>query len=654
MKNTAFQRFLSALCALVLTLTLVPAARAAGTPVASNNARRNHYNWYAQAVASHLVANASGGLTRVEALNNKEIVVEDYSPSFALLSQRKLSCELAYYGGFFAGQSYNFFVFGQHNEGESDSVEVVRVVKYDKNWNRLGHASLYGGNTTIPFRATSLRCAEAGGMLYIHTGHEMYASSDGKNHQANMNIVVRQSDMQITETGCRVGGYSNYVSHSFNQYIIADSQGNIVTANQGDAYPRALVIHKIPGVAGSGSMTSSQTVSVQTERFEGANGDNQTNVCLGGLTETSTGYLMAYTQRKTGAYSDQIKLAYISKDSFGNGGALQIRQLTNNPDIASYSSKIEANPVLAPTGPSGGWILWNSLGSYVYPDDRPLLGLRYAAYSADGSVGPVQKLNKVAPLSDCQPIYYNGKTVWYTTENSAPVFYSLDASGLTATPANGAPSPVTGEPERTPAPIGSLSFTDVPATHWAYDDIARAVSLGAVSGYDDGSFRPGSPVTLAEFALMLGRVFYPDELERFQANPKYAGKPWYVSVCDMGDATAYHWLNGPDTIKDRNNDFKVFHNIKLNRFHLANAANAVYNDYKERVHYTELEYLESQITDFVETDSIWESSRWQYALTCIHIGLLSTMPDGSFSGEKLVTRAEACAVINRLYSMTNS
>ena len=194
----------------------------------------------------------------------------------------------------------------------------------------------------------------------------------------------------------------------------------------------------------------------------------------------------------------------------------------------------------------------------------------------------------------------------------------------------------------------------MPATHWAYDDIARAVSLGAVSGYDDGSFRPGSPVTLAEFALMLGRVFYPDELERFQANPKYAGKPWYVSVCDMGDATAYHWLNGPDTIKDRNNDFKVFHNIKLNRFHLANAANAVYNDYKERVHYTELEYLESQITDFVETDSIWESSRWQYALTCIHIGLLSTMPDGSFSGEKLVTRAEACAVINRLYSMTNS
>lgn len=655
MKQRLFPKLTAALCAFALLLGLLPAARAAGTPATSNNVMGNHYQRYGEAVASHLVANASGGLTRVEALNNKEIVVEDYSPSFAMLSQRKLPCELAYYGGFFAGQSYNFFIFGQRNDNESDSVEVIRVVKYDKAWNRLGHTSIYGANTQVPFRAGSLRCAEAGGMLYIHTCHTMYKHTDGLNHQANMNIVVRQSDMQIMETGHGVGKYSNYVSHSFNQYIMVDSLGNILTANQGDAYPRALVIHKIPGMAGSGSMTSSQTVNVQTERFEGPNGENETNVQLGGLAETSSGYLMAYSQRKTGAYADQIKLAYISKDSFGNGGALQIRQLTDNPDIASYSSKIEVSPFLVPTGLGGGWILWNTLGNYVYPEDRPNLGLHYAAYSADGSVGPVQTLNKAAPLSDCQPIYYNGKAVWYTTENSAPVFYSLDASGLTATPANGSPSPVTGEPDRVPNPISDGSFTDVPATHWAHDDIAKAVSLGAVGGYDDGTFRPGNPVTLTEFALMLGRVFYPDKLEKFQANPKYAGKPWYVSICDMGDATAYHWLNGPDTPKDRSDDFKVFHSIKLNRFQMANAAYAVYRDYKD-FHYTDREHLKSQITDFLETRDAQEPWFWHddSVLACIQIGLLSTMSDGSFSGEKLVTRAEACAVINRLYSMTNS
>lgn len=71
-------------------------------------------------------------------------------------------------------------------------MEVIRIVKYDKSWNRLGQASVYGANTKVPFKAGAVRCAESGGMLYIHTCHEMYKHTDGKNHQANMSIAVRQ------------------------------------------------------------------------------------------------------------------------------------------------------------------------------------------------------------------------------------------------------------------------------------------------------------------------------------------------------------------------------------------------------------------------------------------------------------------------------
>ena len=49
-------------------------------------------------------------------------------------------------------------------------------------------------------------------------------------------------------------------------------------------------------------------------------------------------------------------------------------------------------------------------------------------------------------------------------------------------------------------------FTDVPAEHWAYDYITRAADLGLVSGYDDGTFRPGKPVTRAQFVTMLWRM----------------------------------------------------------------------------------------------------------------------------------------------------
>ena len=45
---------------------------------------------------------------------------------------------------------------------------------------------------------------------------------------------------------------------------------------------------------------------------------------------------------------------------------------------------------------------------------------------------PGQTRTAQAPLSDCQPIPYRGGVVWYVTDDSAPVFYTLDSSGVTA------------------------------------------------------------------------------------------------------------------------------------------------------------------------------------------------------------------------------
>lgn len=50
------------------------------------------------------------------------------------------------------------------------------------------------------------------------------------------------------------------------------------------------------------------------------------------------------------------------------------------------------------------------------------------------------------------------------------------------------------------------TFTDVPDSHWASDYIRRAAEQGFVSGYPDGSFRPGNSVTRAQFVTMLWRI----------------------------------------------------------------------------------------------------------------------------------------------------
>ena len=68
-------------------------------------------------------------------------------------------------------------------------------------------------------------------------------------------------------------------------------------------------------------------------------------------------------------------------------------------------------------------------------------------------------------------------------------------------------------------------FPDVPASHWAYDEIQKCCSLGIVKGHNDGTFKPEDFVTGAEFATMLTRTFYSAELA---ANDLLAGEAWYL------------------------------------------------------------------------------------------------------------------------------
>ena len=55
-------------------------------------------------------------------------------------------------------------------------------------------------------------------------------------------------------------------------------------------------------------------------------------------------------------------------------------------------------------------------------------------------------------------------------------------------------------------PSVTLSFSDI-AGHWARDYIQIAASSGWVFGYPNGSFDPNQPVTRAQAAAMLNRLF---------------------------------------------------------------------------------------------------------------------------------------------------
>ncbi|MDE7431350.1 MAG: hypothetical protein K2N34_05490 [Lachnospiraceae bacterium] len=378
------------------------------TPAASYNINRQDYTWsrWAHAVMSYLYENQLGGLTRVECIG-QQIVVEDYDSSYRLVASRTIPMELSKWGGFFAGDKYNFLIFGQNNPSQNDDTEVIRIVKYSKDWQRLGQAGLYGANTTVPFEAGSLRCAENGDYLYVRTCHKMYASQkDGKNHQANVTLALRQGDMDFTITYYGVVYNTGYVSHSFNQFLLVDQDKRLVTVDHGDAYPRSIVLMRCKMKDGGGKQDGNFLNSTIMS-FPGNTGDNETGASVGGLAETANGYVTVFNYDGAGGRGKrELYIAYTSKDGLKSSAA----KLTESEGVKT--------PVIAPAGLDGGYLMWNGRNGGFY----------YTRYTDGGQIGAIGTAD--AALSDCQPICHNGEVVWYVTNGSAPVFYRINASGM--------------------------------------------------------------------------------------------------------------------------------------------------------------------------------------------------------------------------------
>ncbi|MGB4608637.1 MAG: S-layer homology domain-containing protein, partial [Sedimentibacter sp.] len=55
-----------------------------------------------------------------------------------------------------------------------------------------------------------------------------------------------------------------------------------------------------------------------------------------------------------------------------------------------------------------------------------------------------------------------------------------------------------------------LKFTDVKPGDWFAKDVALAAEKGYVKGYEDGSFKPNSPITRQEIGTIIGSLLEDD------------------------------------------------------------------------------------------------------------------------------------------------
>lgn len=314
---------------------------------------------------------------------------------------------------------------------------------------------------------------------------------------------------------------------------------------------------------------------------------------------------------------------------------------------------MDTTPLLVPTSLSGGWVLWNTRDA-DYSDNAPL---HYASYSADGTAGPIQTAANV-PLSDCQPIVWNGKVVWYVTDDSTPTFYTLDASGVTATPAGGTAQAV--QPSQ-PGTSGGGLFQDVSPGHWAYQDIAACTEAGIINGFGDGVFKPDRNISYAEFVSMLTRTIYGDELQAAQQQ-KPAGAQWYypnMKVLQDKSLDRGTSLEG--------DGWSTYAGNAISRYQMAVLLNNAMEDQNVFLRVASRLnnlYLMGEIQKTLPSDftsqwakaakasiADWNSIPEEYGeavAQCYAFGALAGMSDGSFSGSGPMTRAQACVVIQRL------
>ena len=385
-----------------------------------SNVNDQDYVQWSDTVKSYLTVCDNGNYMRVQsgAIKGK-LLVEYYSSDFEPLSTKLIDNELPIFGAFYDSGNNYYVLSGQENPKQNDSLEVFRITKYDKNWNKIKSCGLYGANTTVPFDAGSARMTHSGDHLLVRTCHEMYKSSDGNNHQANVTIEVDMPSMTITDsyTGVMNVDYG-YVSHSFNQFIKTDGN-HIVALDHGDAHPRSAVLVKYNSDFTTGKFFPSyfdkvSNIDVVTYPEYTAGHYNYTGAAIGGFDVSSSSYIVAQST---------VDLDYINTSETRNVYVSAVsKDLSTNKlnKITSYAEGTDSAsaPQLVKINDNSFLLLWAR-------DTK----VSCVKLNADGTVnGSIHTFE--GSLSDCQPVIKNGRAVWYVYDKNNVTFNSLNLSNL--------------------------------------------------------------------------------------------------------------------------------------------------------------------------------------------------------------------------------
>lgn len=387
--------------------------------------------WHAHPSNNFLEENEDGTFLRISFFDDEGVFLETYDADFNFVSSRQLTKGIWTARGYFKGKDARYIVYKQNNYEQSDEKEVVRVVKYDDNWNILGRCSISAINTYEAFSSGSVRMLESDGILYIHAAHTMYSSgslTDDAHHQANMTLEIDEATMKkVADMTAVSNPKTGYVSHSWNQFIQADDN-YIYRLDQGDFYPRAISLSKQKKYYEGIDMNH---IEDRKDIFNiCGKGQIYTGVSIGGfelIGNTLFTVGNSIDPNTTDSILNMVKWRNVfvnltDKDTFSTKTLWLTNYTADDKILVHTPHTVVVN--------DGMYVLWEEGYWDQENSDNYAVLTRIAKIKNDGTLdGKIYKI--CGRLTDCKPILTKkGHIVWYMTNDSSPVFYDVEPARL--------------------------------------------------------------------------------------------------------------------------------------------------------------------------------------------------------------------------------
>lgn len=181
-------------------------------------------------------------------------------------------------------------------------------------------------------------------------------------------------------------------------------------------------------------------------------------------------------------------------------------------------------------------------------------------------------------------------------------------------------------------------FGDVPVSHWAYGAIQNLAQQQIVNGFPDNTFKPELPVTREQFAVVLTTALkLPTDQRAPETFSDVPRSHWAFLYVDATKA----FIPTPSNPKG---SFDFNGDKPITREQVA-VSLALALDLKDNPN-AGRGFLQSTFKDYKNISPAYQ----QQVALAVYNKVMSGNPDGTFRGKGPLTRAELCALINKVLS----